>query len=471
MIVTLRNVGSIKEATINLDKDLMIFIGPNNTGKTYASYCLYGLRKLIVEFSDEAIEELIKVDLKKLYEDGVVDINLEEIFSADTIENIVEEYRKEFKKYLPQIFDTEKEFFSNSSVDLTFGSPENFKQYLREFDFSLARMEYSKHTKISFQKLAKSPILRLTLERIEESHEDYKTYLNFKEIAINSIKRAIVTYTFRPYSSSGSAYFIPAERIGISVFSKDLLINRFTKTNEILTLNKSDQDVTGNVMDRELNTYSLIIQDALQNFEDLTRGNGKNRRRSAELNKLADELEQKILKGTITVSQDGNVFYNVSDNHSLKIQSSGSIIKSLVSLVLYLRHYASKNQILIIDEPEINLHPDNQRLVARILAKLSKLGVKVIVSTHSDYFIRELNNLIMLNKDHKATKGLKEKYNYSDDEVVDYKKVATYLFKDQEVKSLKVTETGMEAATIDDEINKLNNTSNDIYWSLFESEL
>lgn len=53
--------------------------------------------------------------------------------------------------------------------------------------------------------------------------------------------------------------------------------------------------------------------------------------------------------------------------------------------------------MLIIDEPELNLHPDNQRKMAGLLARLVNCGVKVLVTTHSDYLIRELNNRVMLN--------------------------------------------------------------------------
>jgi predicted ATPase len=67
-----------------------------------------------------------------------------------------------------------------------------------------------------------------------------------------------------------------------------------------------------------------------------------------------------------------------------------------VSLVLYLRYDAKPGHRLVIDEPELNLHPDNQRLVTRILAKAVNRGLKIMMSTHSDYVIRELNNLVML---------------------------------------------------------------------------
>ena len=53
----------------------------------------------------------------------------------------------------------------------------------------------------------------------------------------------------------------------------------------------------------------------------------------------------------------------------------------------------------MIDEPELNLHPDNQRRIARLLARLVNLGIKVFITTHSSYIIKELNTLIMLNRD------------------------------------------------------------------------
>ena len=51
----------------------------------------------------------------------------------------------------------------------------------------------------------------------------------------------------------------------------------------------------------------------------------------------------------------------------------------------------------MVDEPELNLHPENQRRMARLFARLVNVGVKVFVTTHSDYIVKELNTLILLN--------------------------------------------------------------------------
>ncbi|WP_319950512.1 AAA family ATPase, partial [Klebsiella pneumoniae] len=57
--------------------------------------------------------------------------------------------------------------------------------------------------------------------------------------------------------------------------------------------------------------------------------------------------------------------------------------KSMFLMDVFLRRYMSKNSYLIIDEPELNLHPKNQIKMAELLVRLSNYGVKVIITTHS----------------------------------------------------------------------------------------
>ncbi|MEY4767488.1 MAG: hypothetical protein RL637_127, partial [Pseudomonadota bacterium] len=137
-------------------------------------------------------------------------------------------------------------------------------------------------------------------------------------------------------------------------------------------------------------------------------------------------------------------------------------------LWFYLEYVAEKDDCLMIDEPELNLHPDNQRQVARLLAQLVNAGLKVIISTHSDYFVRELNTLIMLKKDFVGAKELQKKYGYQDNELLNgEKQVSAYLFEDKKVSEILLDEDeGIIAKTFDDVINKLNEASDDIYYTM-----
>ena len=57
--------------------------------------------------------------------------------------------------------------------------------------------------------------------------------------------------------------------------------------------------------------------------------------------------------------------------------------------VFYLKHVAAPGQLIIIDEPELNLHPSRQIMMARLLTMLVKFGLRVMITTHSDYIVRK----------------------------------------------------------------------------------
>lgn len=120
----------------------------------------------------------------------------------------------------------------------------------------------------------------------------------------------------------------------------------------------------------------------------------------------------------------------------------------------------------MIDEPELNLHPANQRSLARLLARLVNAGLRVVISTHSDYIVREINSLIMLNRPHHKREELMRRYGYQEEEVLSPDKVAAYLFDQSTIKAMDVTQDeGILASTFDETIHDLNNTSDGIYYT------
>jgi len=124
---------------------------------------------------------------------------------------------------------------------------------------------------------------------------------------------------------------------------------------------------------------------------------------------------------------------------------------------------------LILDEPEFNLHPYHQIIMARLLAKIINAGFKVMISTHSDYLIREFNNQIMLSQ-HKQAEKLMKKYHYAKDELLQPNQVGVYFFDAQSRNSqaIEVTETGFEVSSIDKVINQQNQSSQELYFTLHE---
>ena len=70
------------------------------------------------------------------------------------------------------------------------------------------------------------------------------------------------------------------------------------------------------------------------------------------------------------------------------------MVSELAPVVLYLRHVVAPGDLLIIDEPESHLHPAMQVAFTRRIAEIARAGVRVIVTTHSEWVLEELGNLV-----------------------------------------------------------------------------
>jgi len=274
-------------------------------------------------------------------------------------------------------------------------------------------------------------------------------------------------YKFLSQSGGVRAYIAPAERTAINIFSKELALNKNKLLSGLLKSGENANKMLDSLRN-QVDRYPQPIRDNLEIAEDLLFLS----RNNSEFGFLADELEQDILKGRIIISPEGEIKYipNNAPEQSLELSLTASLVKSLANIVFYLRHLAQAGDYMIIDEPELNLHPDNQILMARFLGRLVNEGISVIASTHSDYIAREINTLIMLSFPNKKSAELKERYGYSENQLLKPAQVEALLFRGgSEVPAkIAVSETGFEIATIDKVIAKLNQSSQDVYFNLFD---
>jgi predicted ATPase len=130
---------------------------------------------------------------------------------------------------------------------------------------------------------------------------------------------------------------------------------------------------------------------------------------------LADKIERDILdKNQIfyetTVLEENEIKLKgkeikvkINDKLTIDLYNASSATKQLTSLLLYLRYRAKENDLLIIDEPEMNLHPKSQAKLLEIFAILVNIGIKVLITTHSPYFVDHLNHLINVKTDNYQT--------------------------------------------------------------------
>jgi predicted ATPase len=86
-----------------------------------------------------------------------------------------------------------------------------------------------------------------------------------------------------------------------------------------------------------------------------------------------------IIGGEYLVTRNDELYFKPKGKPiKLTMDESSSAVRSLLDIGFYLRHLAKTGDLLIVDEPELNLHPENQRRIARLFARL------VMKSAHID---------------------------------------------------------------------------------------
>ncbi len=438
MELSFKNIGAVKNTDVDLSKRLIIFCGPNGTGKTYVSYAIYGyLRTLLLGVPIFKLNELI--NNKKI----------SKVIDFGAIYDLKENYLNHLQNNVSEIFGVKSsKYFSDFQANISLDKKAFIKiLHKASFDTTITFDSVS----INYQKAENSEDLQIqlggvvSLEKLSDMTESFHLALLSKYICNESIL---------------SARILPVERNAIYTFVDELAIN-----------NMQDVSISNENDDR----YPMPIKDALITAADLR--NVKNK--VSPFATLAEEIETNILHGQVSISDDGSLRF-LSDKTSelkLPIHLTASVIKNISGLLVYLKHQASKDELLIIDEPEIGLHPDNQILLARVFAKLINKGLRLLINTHSDYIIRELNNLIMLSSDKPALQQKAKELGYKDDEKINPNDVGAYLFNYNtdnnckvEVVSLPVDDTGFSVSTIDKTISALNEVSEELFYQLKYSE-
>lgn len=109
--------------------------------------------------------------------------------------------------------------------------------------------------------------------------------------------------------------------------------------------------------------------------------------------KLIRDIFHEVIHGKLERQQSGNLTFRDEDlNDSVRIGNVASGMKTfLIIQSLVEKGKLKRNSILLIDEPETNLHPEWHLKFAEILVLMYKyMGVRSIVNSHSPYFIRAI---------------------------------------------------------------------------------
>lgn len=488
MLFRVENLGPLRESEVDLGKSLIVLTGPNNTGKTYLAWSVYGAHRVYMEPTREKELRHPVFDswARELLASPDYEIDLRSAFERDN-RSVLDAVMSYCSSRLHLCFAAQRALFEHTRLVLTADARH---LSLNDYCFAVYSGDHRPRKVIAiFSRSDGSSWFRLrfvsqdahileigTAEQIEhlrssDSRQDTEAVLANASAANRAEIEASLSETFRDFIVqdlfglyNAECILFPAERIALNIFAKELALKRTKLVDDLIDADvEGSHKISRNQIRRRAGRYTWPIRDSLAIANDLTALSND----TSAFSDLAEEMERSVLGGRVGVSGYGEMVFAPSSapDKQLNIHLTASIVKSLASLVFYFRHQARPNDFLIIDEPELNLHPANQRKIARILAKAVRRGFKIMLSTHSDHFLREVSHLIMLSKlspDEARTMG------FDPDASLEPDKVGVYLFDQQTAQPIPVEETGFSVKTIDDEINQLNDDAQRLYSRLFE---
>jgi len=456
MKISINNLGVLKKSTLELG-DLTLICGHNNTGKTYATYALYGFlhtwhRFVKVHVSNKHISEIINK--------GATQIDLSQ--HANSANQILLKGCEEYTKQLSRIFASNSKYFQDTLFHVQLKPDlESVMSVVFERKLRSEKGEF-----VLFSKPKAERILQISLlTDIDKIH-----------IPIRIIKDAINEILFDRYLPH--PFIVSSERTGVAIFSKEL---NFARNRLLEEMARADKEIDPmELLFKSYNDYALPVKmsvDFTRRAEDIIKENSFI---AIEHPQILNEFSNIIGGEYISGSNSSTYFRPKNKRFKFTMGESSSAVRSMLDIGSYLRHMAKPGDLLMVDEPELNLHPENQRRIARLFVRLIKLGIRVFITTHSDYIIKELNILIMLNQDKPYLRQIAKREGYRPDELLDPNHVNVYMAKTDLIKAKSSSkrrsrhmtlvkakinhEYGINASCFDETIDKMNEIQDAIIW-------
>ena len=439
--VAVTDFGPIASANIEL-RPLTVFVGPTNTGKSYLAMLIYAIHRAIsgADHSKALGYDLLSSRFGLPTWDNIK-YNIPSDFSTDIKmwvnqsfgDSITQQSATLKGKPIPtsfasmmdalmwgsdevnQLFENEisrcfgVELVSNlirrrsskeSRIEIRTRASEDAEMLRINLDIAEARLTVRAKTSatapIDFSNKVRankqvSKCLSQINESICQARDDSHTLPSNREIqsqiartfwiASELVVPRLLGEIFR------NAHFLPASRTGI-IHSHRVVVTALLEaaTTAGLRATQSLPILTG------------VQSDFLQALIGISGRVNGSRTPSGRLGRM---IERRILDGTIHIDEVAGghptfMYRPTGWKEMLPLMNTSSMVSELAPIVLYLQHIVRAGDLLIIEEPESHLHPAMQAEFAKVLAELAREGVHIIVTTHSDWFVDQIGNLVRL---------------------------------------------------------------------------
>ncbi|MCQ1537751.1 AAA family ATPase [Methanocalculus taiwanensis] len=399
----IKNFGPITEGNIIL-KPLTIFIGPNQSGKSYASALIYSIYRTNSRIATQKTpyysfdSRLTKNEKNKLYDviDKFIDTNDPNV-NKDDFQHLCKIafkriHLKLINDEISRVFATQIERLKSinkriSYVRIDYGDFYE-KINIRKGVFQLTELS-DLNMKIAKAKGDDYTILEKFFVAVSDSNviskksekKDLERTLKYLPYMYEMDQQFVKLFS-RPRSRS--SLYLPAARSGILQGHKALSasLNRLAPYAGMEQLS--------------LPALSGVISDFINKLVFL-------KDEKEELFDLSTDFERELIYGKISLKEkkEESSYPEIQYTYlgeELPIHLCSSTVSELAPIFLSLKHWVGSGGLLIIEEPEAHLHPENQRIFAKLIVRLVRKNVRVLITTHSDYLLEQLNNYILLSK-------------------------------------------------------------------------
>lgn len=451
--IEVTDFGPIAKAKLDL-RPLTVFVGPSNTGKSYLATLIYALHRFFggdtsnPEFTSTALIPRFyprifssawssRVEYQARSKMDIQAISKEE---CDTLIDWVsqmlahakdEGYPEEFCAILPDAvtslllpvleniethsnllgWEVARCFGTEDMGQLVrqgsrVGSKLTLKRHVSGTRNSLEPLTYTFATRGNGSKLSvsfpKGILLKIKCNDIDpwyrrkiqklEPHINVSKYYGYRRPRVVESLRGELADVVAPYTYSPLdrvAHYMPADRAGVMHTHRVVVASLIQQSSSL-----SHRRV------EPLPALSGVHADFLEQLIRL--GDAPAHERNGGW-LIPQKLESDILNGKVYEKQSeaGYTSFTYQPEGSKKeipLRQSSSMVSELAPVVVYLRNFVQPGDVLIIEEPESHLHPGMQAAFTRQLAGVVRAGVRVIITTHSDYVLEELANLVRMSE-------------------------------------------------------------------------
>lgn len=378
------DLGRIAHAEVEA-RPLLLFVGPNSTGKTYPASLMWGLlslsRDLPVTRGEAHGRCVAWLEERFARRQAEPKFEVTREVHADLVQIINDTLRNQGAKLAERTFN--RPGFKVGKVELREAGP-----------YTAGPLCWSNpqgHDRQVFTDLLITPHIEVGWPGTHPTHHDWAYAI---DLLANAWLVAHLSARSRPGGPHWGPVFLPASRTGFMLtyrsLAEQLAGDALIKTDGPST---PVPDFTTPAIDFVKLLIGLRPQTSAVTGpnESVIFGGGAYPDEAAFL--------ERAMGGRLLLRSDiglPEVLYeHTADEPALPMELSSSLVTELAPVLLTLRHVYGY-RVIIIEEPEAHIHPHLQRVLAQVIVRLIRKGLFVWITTHSENFCQQINNFMKI---------------------------------------------------------------------------